>query len=403
MYRWILVVSISIWHCSFVAAYSFNTSDLIPTDEFCARLREQNSAVNGVLIQFEVEHYFGKSSNAPPPNGPLPTHFISHTANQAICLDEKFRLERVYLKAVESLIDLIGDNEIVTWNGAEARSVYYDAEEEFRDTLGIDATPPIGHYGEQYLSWLGWWVLQNPVRMSYCDLLCGNEVKGPVLMKDGRTRWIAPFPGSDRTYVLMYGERGLQGPELAEVELRIYEQPHEDHENLTGLQAIHRIEFDPMDPKFEFPISSSATLSQSHRRSNPDDEFWSETKITLNSCEKINITPSTFKEEVGIGAAVSDSRYRIGYVLGDTMINLDGRILDTHEPTKGDVGHNLEWWVEHGTLSTPTDPKVVKTASVTTDIEEENKRSSQGLWPPLLLTLSLGVIAAIVVFGRRQK
>ena len=374
----------------------------ITTEDLCQALCAQQEALDGLLLRFDVEHFYGAGTAMPPPEGPRSEHFSFLSRNTALVAGAKYRLEKVYVKTTESLQGLVGDYSLYTWDGVVSRSIRRDADERIPESLLLDAAPPRSQYDDLYLSWLGWWVLQSSKRLSYCDLICYKRVTDPELMEDGRTRWVLPLLGGPATYVLMYGRQGENGVELSEVELRAYTEPHLDHQDDSGLTVSSRIQFDPIDAESECPIATSARMVQSHRRENPSDEFWFLTRISLRSAEQIVTTPLTFREPVGSGAAVADSRYRISYVIGSTVLNLDGRVIDTHEPLHGEVGHKLEWWVENARFSPLFDPTTKESARESPATERGDREWSGSVRHPVLLVVCIVVAAAILIMGRKS-
>ncbi|MGH2549226.1 MAG: DUF1573 domain-containing protein, partial [Thermomicrobiales bacterium] len=90
---------------------------------------------------------------------------------------------------------------------------------------------------------------------------------------------------------------------------------------------------------------------------------WGYTRITLQSVAHDVPVDQLLDVSPHPQASIADERYRLGYDLGARTIFVDGRILNTHEPLHGDIGDQLEWWVEHGTWAAPEVAEVKETVA----------------------------------------
>jgi len=105
-------------------------------------------------------------------------------------------------------------------------------------------------------------------------------------------------------------------------------------------------------------LPRSARILHQHCRKNPVDGFWGASDVQLISTAKVEHDDAAFLAPLDDNAIVGDSRLNIAYHLGSTHINIDGRLLETQEPLKGDVGAKLSWWIAHGHFIDTTPPRV---------------------------------------------
>lgn len=365
--------------CSWPGAAFGHHDDVVSTQHLVESLLDQQEALDGLTLHFVERHWYGSGDRNAPNGGPLPEHRVYVAECKYVCMGRKYRLERTYTEVHDNLSSRQDDREIMIWNGAEARTIQEYRPEGDR-SVQIDLAPPFYHRMQPHLSWLGSWVLQARDRLSYQDLLQGEGVQGPELMPDGRTRWRCPFPGLPTTRVFILAEPVDGNIELSEVEFRSYSESGFGEEDLL---VLHRLAFGQVREELG-PLAHTFAFTQSHRRANPEDEFWSMTTIVLKSVEREETTGAKFGGGLGPGTKVVDNRYRIGYRLGRDTINMDGRLVETHEPLHGEVGHNLEWWVQHGKLGPVLDPNTGAFADL--DGEDESSRANRSR------LLSLGML-----------
>lgn len=392
--------------CSLLTTISsaHGAAGVISTEEICDYLAAQQRALKESTVHFDVAHYFGRGSRVPPKGGPRPEHLVYSAICSTILHGDNYRLQKTYTATNANLRALLGADEIMTWDGAEARSVKRYPDESSAELFQIDAKPPKTHYMELYLTWQGWWVLQFPERLSYADLLHSDGVVGPELLPDERTRWRCPFQDVPITEmeIVIVAKRVKGEIELSEVELRFYKDPTKGKDD-ENLRVSHRVTFGTTRKDSGQLLPSTATLIQSHRRENPADEFWMVTEVALRSVERSkSITDQTFREPIGPVATVVDSRLRIAYRIGEKALNLDGRLLETHEPVHGDVGANLEWWVAHGKLAPLRDPETGRFVTEQGDPEGMQRKRGSSLWRPGVIIASV-VIAFIILRSRRSS
>jgi len=345
----------------FVASFSsVHAADgIIQTDELRKSLHEQHASLQNVQVELVQSHYVGHGTAVMPERGPQQTDLVYRTRHTATVSHERYRLETEFLES--ALVHQVGMRTVATWDGVEARTLTVDgplAETPGKEFLKLDvdfhARPTMAHYAESYLSLLGWSVLQHPGMMSYADWLDVDGVTGPELMSDGTSRWVCPMPGSnDRSEVVLIASRAQGRIALVRAELNIYKNGHQGDRDRVLIQP-HVVKFGPLQEIDGAIIPSEITVYQQQFHSiagHDAEDVWGFDKVTVIGAKKIrNPEKSHFRIAVGINQTIIDSRYRIVYEHGKTSVNLDGRLLSVSEPLRGDVGANLEWWVEHGTL-----------------------------------------------------
>jgi hypothetical protein len=368
-----------VWCCLFAANLVWAPGPTDPTDQEPMRdapsvittqamlgfLDAMLDAQEAQQLTFEATHYYGTGSDLPPAGASLEEYLAIEYRYSAIKQANKYRMERTYIRSHDNLNQLKNHHEIQTFNGAQARSV--TRVPEALDNILITLDPPNPHRMVGHFSWLGYYVFQlemsRTVMHTYASLLRDGLFVGPELAADGTTRWRCLIHPHTDCEVVIYGSSEGGRISISAAEFWIYTEstvatqiPLEfgDHVRAQNTVAFQRT---GQDPDRLLP-EAARFAAQYWFRSDEQEDFWGICDLHLLEVVPASIDPATFLEPIGDAEAViNDARYGISYTLGTSTINLDGRLVTTHEPLHGDVGARLEWWIEHATLGPVIDPE----------------------------------------------
>lgn len=324
-------------------------ADDLTTDELVAHLKAVEANIDrGMTTTVRTSEFYGKGRDAPAP-GDLenPECFVQETTVETTLFRHNCRFERSYDRTNPNLESLQGNREIRMWDGEQAR-LFLIA----KDSLGrlhqggdIASEPHVGLILGSHWSFHGRWVLQSKDGYRFSDLFAGREVIGPVRLANGNSQWRIPLRDKYMEYIVE-AARVETDVRLVAVEDQHYswEVGHEYERLLCG----SRIEFSGDGGGLLFGDKSTTTMR--HYRAKPEEAFWGVGVVELVSIRALDQPPPPGHFRVGfpMGAEVSDSRFNFAYTVGGDHINVDGRILVTHEPVHGEVGENLAMWVQRG-------------------------------------------------------
>jgi hypothetical protein len=222
-------------------------------------------------------------------------------------------------------------------------------EEHYLISLGAEdhrvSTGPLDLYG--------WWVF-GQTREGYADhLRTADGEPRSTTRADGTTEWSFFLRDSQRhTVIHLRANRGNSGEILLTYAcMSVYRTP--DNSTDDNLRLRYSVEFSDHreSPALGVVIPHAAQCTWIFSSDTPTNHYWTVNRLHVVSIEPEAELASLFHPLPSPIAQVGDSRYRLGYKLGDDVINVDGRRLRTHEPLHGDVGERLEWWIEHGEFS----------------------------------------------------
>ncbi|MCI0630092.1 MAG: hypothetical protein L0Y44_05490 [Phycisphaerales bacterium] len=314
----------------------------ITTDEMCESLEKDLADLDGKLVRFRMS-YASETGLPEPPIETLDAGKVNLMFDcRSIMKDagKKYRVEQTYVKAAGEVAEFVGRTDIDTWDGAQARTGTFTADD--RGLAGaIDAAPGMNAYMEGHLTWQGWWVLQHKKGWTFTDLLRSVRCEGPKLLVDGTTEWIYHYEESPLMEASIIAHRIDGRPRLRKVEVR-------GHSEKDGQKKLAVSATTIWDNDWTQGLARSAKTLWRHFREKAEDEFWQLCRLELVSIEPAPLGEHTFRLAFKPGMSIADTRYRIGYTLGDTKLNLDGRLVRTAKPMEGDVGDNLEQWVREG-------------------------------------------------------
>jgi len=341
------------WGTFLVASGSVQTT---PSDDLCDLARDRAEAVSGKTIEFDVAEYSGI--------GELPQaayeEFLTKRTEYAafIAPDGRFWLRTTCLFRSSRLGGGAGSSETMVWNGVDFRSLGESSDQKSYGAT-IYSTPSRLLSHRQCLSWLGWWMFQLPSRVTLSDLAC-RASKSVPRVDGGVNTWECPFPewdgvvfscsvDSDKGTIRSYAIDGFGEVEIG-TEVR----------RTLRASVVVKLGDDLVSP--ELPLPRTARIEHHHL----EQGRWGLREVTYRAHS--HGPPSEHWNELRFptGTLVSDQRYRLAYELGDNRLNIDGRLLITPDPLKGDVGNELPLWVNRGqfvelggtpTLATPS-PKL---------------------------------------------
>lgn len=371
-----------------------NTAGLISTDEMKAMLSEQLQAMDGLTLHFQQTQYTGFGATAPPVSGPAQEHFLLRTNWEAVFQSDKYRQQSRVAETGESFSGSTDRIQIMTWDGQQARIKIHDPEGPLTHSGQIDPAPTRSLFIEPHMSWQGWWIYQSTQRTSYLDLLSSDELAGPERLADGTTRWHLPYGGSRQLMIELIARRVGDRIELAESTLRGYHEVQWVEGD--DPRVVMKIRFGPIRHERGEPLASSAIITTHHLEDEPSKQLWGYTEVKLDHVEHIAPMDGAFRVKFDPAATISDARYRIAYTLGESMLNLDGRILSTAEPLHGEVGENLTWWLKNGAFVSEAGNQESDSQAVRADIKPGSWNRG---WTMLIIT---GILVLIIFVAKRS-
>lgn len=240
-----------------------------------------------------------------------------------------------------------------TWNGEKAMniSVGWDPQRPEKQRGGIANLPQNGLALLRHWAWTGWWVFERPFHTGIVDLIEQGDVMPPVLTNDERTRWIirSKYP-MDQTELVIEASRASDGSVCLR---RVVQQSYRsreayEHREESQLMVVSTIEYSTEPAGVTASLPASATLHIQHIRPQSSESSWAKAHITVRDARPVNIDDSTFILSFAADAIVADERYAIAYALGSNEMEVEGRLFQTELPLHGDVGDNIEWWMNRG-------------------------------------------------------
>ena len=156
------------------------------------------------------------------------------------------------------------------------------------------------------------------------------------------------------------------------------------------------VRFGPIRPERGEPLASSAIITTHHLEDDPSKQLWGYTEVKLDHVERTPLTDGAFRVQFDPAATISDARYRIAYTLGESMLNLDGRILSTAEPLHGEVGENLTWWLKNGAFVSDAEDQEPDSQAIRADIKPGSWNRG---WTMLIIT---GILVLIIFVAKRS-
>jgi len=271
------------------------------------------------------------------------------------------RIEKTILSACDSLSTSIGVSEVITSNGAQNRSVVRKDGSENVHISGPDISEPI-HFVNY---WTGWNIVGPGT--TYASILSnGHWVSEPLLADHAVTVWrcvpIEHQPFIELQLEATRDESGL--PRLSTVKHIVYQSDIDARINDVSTLKDHVVSratvvFSNERLELESGVPSGAVVTSIYAIQSGVNGFWARAEIECLEGRRIAPTEEMFLETPSTPSAViGDERLRIGYRLGSTTLNLDGRILTTHKPIDEEVSGRLEWWVSKGVLGVVPDPRL---------------------------------------------
>ncbi|MGI9013796.1 MAG: hypothetical protein ACR2GY_06040 [Phycisphaerales bacterium] len=323
---------------------------LVSTDELREFAQASLDALTGAEVSFTTAYYSGNDPEVPEDavserNCTLITDWTSYWDGS------RFRLSRVY-SWIHPESQMQGDTRtVMTWNGLVAMIAVTSTDGEAGASATISAEILPSHWAIPALTWQGWSMFQYPHRLTILDLLDAGVLEGPAFdVADQTTRWTTSLPtptpnGKDeQAESAIIAERNQHGVRVVRVEISIFDRPRGDADR--RLVSTSWINFG--DPSSQMGNLLAETAEIGVRLVVGRRPGWGIEIVELGDIRKIDAADVEFRSPLVAPMKVSDSRYNIGYELGTTHLNMNGRLFITDEPLTGDVGENLRRWLEHG-------------------------------------------------------
>jgi hypothetical protein len=336
-------------------------SQVVSREEALQYLRAVGAAQQDIEIEFAVTQFYGEGQADPPESLDLESR-VQRLRVRQICSGQKYRIVNEFVETHENLRALLGQVHIMTWNGTEARLTVRGAHsrDPNQQSARIDNQPSRDVRDLPSVTATGMWVFQASERTTFADLLAKAEPLGPpIVTAEGDTEWTlnSPLLGYSVIRIAIGREpdglmlrRATQESYMSEEAWKLAIQSASDASikrgAAEGLILASKIVFGRTRDA-RTGLSDSALLTVHHHRKDPSDAFWGASEVRIIATRKPD-EPTVFLAAFDADAIIGDSRLNIAYQLGSDSINVDGRLLLTHEPVKGDVAAHLSWWIERG-------------------------------------------------------
>lgn len=368
--------------CALGMEVAANPQELTARDVLGA-LERSRQTIGRRQLEFEIVEYYAKGADRPLSLKP-PASQALYRQDATLLIDgERYRATATFVETSDQMAAALGQTEVRTWDGTQARSLTSTTEGVVSG--GIANFRTASYQKLPHFSWFG--IPIDGELTTFVELLGMEAMKGPLPIDGGDVEWRGTF--FDHTVTLRAGMADDQ-VYVKSVLLRYFVPAEPDR-----LLVAYEIYFDPPDP--HIGLARSVSVVKRHPRQNPADSFWFLLKMQVTDARPVQIGHDTFRPQFATDTTVQDGRYVIAYTVGGQDLNLDGRLLSTHEPLHGDVGANLEWWIEHGELMpTGAGDDVSKGARV---IAADNEANHSGYW----FFGATIVLAILVVIGVRRK
>ena len=142
-------------------------------------------------------------------------------------------------------------------------------------------------------------------------------------------------------------------------------------------------------------LANSAIITTHHFADDPSDQLWGYTEIKLDHVERAPLPDNHFRANFDPTSSIVDSRYSIAYTLGKSMLNLDGRILSTAQPLRGEVGENLSSWIKNGEF-------VAELENQDSDSQPIRADAKPGLWQQeWMIPIITAALIIIILLAKR--
>lgn len=323
------------------------------TQELLAYLDRVEADQQNFREEFEVTWYWAQGTAEPPKNFD-PSSFVYSQRITLLCSHERYRAEITYLDTHPNLAAMKGQFHTLTWDGVEARLTTLGAHSPNPKQQGarIDNLPP-GEFSDLPINhWCGYWVHGHGYFEGYADLLRSSEVRGPRRVGEAGEelwQWRVASKIAMHGEILLTVRRVDEQVVLHSTEFRVFK-------TAAGLESEDAREMF-LSCRVEFSgdlLSRPILLNQARytvRRWPTDGSVrsWGVCDIQLVKAETVEPKNEVFRAVFTETALVADIRYNIAYQYGTRNLNVDGRLYETHEPLRGDVGGRLQWWIEHAT------------------------------------------------------
>ena len=322
----------------------------IRTSELCELLAHQYAAMDGVALRFTIESHYGKGSPMPPDESMLgPQTLTSRHLIETLRTGDRYRIDDdfTFRTLDEGVEEFWPGRKISTWDGLEYRTLRCNLEKPDTGVLDIRLEPAPDVFAGYFMTWQGWWLLHGPDRIGFVELMGRDDLHEPELLSDGRTRWNVGPMAPD---IVILARRVPDGIELDEAHFRWYRNNEAATRDDADLTTTMIFDFGPLRKNDIATLPSSCTVRVGNWKGRgPEHDSWGFARIDLIELNTPNADASSFCEPPRPESSIIDQRYRIAYDQGSNTINVDGRILKTHQEVRGDaVGDELEFWVQRG-------------------------------------------------------
>lgn len=371
-------------------------SDLITTTEMVSWMERRNTWIQQRNLFFSHEQYWGADgSNAPT----VPdTQSLVYSANWSVSLaNDWYRYEKTFTRVTAQASDLLRAVVVQIWNGETASQLTVrkkNGGNQERKFLIIANEPISSHWEEDWLWWLGLRAPWAEKHWSYLDILKSEDVVGPLRSADGVHEWYAATP-YENVVCHLFSRRAANGAIRIDRVRIVYTLADGSPWTNVEIQYDYNESVHQNDETLHF-VPSHMHLQKSITRKEHPKEQWVVANITLASHFPNTSSASWYQTTIGDSTEVWDERHGIGYTTGNTLVNIDGRLLRTNRPLQGDVGADLGKWIHTGVFldAVPINPSL-------TDFSSKQPSIHAKIW--FHIGFIFFVFAAIFVFQAAIK
>ncbi|MGI9014266.1 MAG: hypothetical protein ACR2GY_08450 [Phycisphaerales bacterium] len=357
-------------------------SDGISTGELIDHLLAREAVVDQKAISFSYKRWRADGTSMLPP-GDFDTGAQWEMEWLSIWSDDRYRHEQLIESA--PIQEHVGAQVVYTWDGTKAMSASFNRRIPGATIVGIASEIPIEHLIHEFLSWQGRMVFQwgRDARLS---TFVRNAERLERTVDGDVTTWKLDVPERANYEVIVRAERTEDGIRLVRASLNAYTDTGPSRTLVASGTLI------PGKPSGDFGHLLPQTADFLVQFYPSEHASWALTRVELRAISDAVIDEDTFSIQLIDGMEVSDSRYRLGYVVGSNVLNIDGRVLVVNEPLQGDVGESLERWVASGQYES-------EIPVLNQESDDHNRTRAIAFWA---LAGSLSVVVIAIEIGRRR-
>lgn len=291
-------------------------------------------------VIFREFSFFHEGDNAPPDDA---SSFLWEEEVTAIFSGGRYRIDSRRVHTAFQFESTLSKTQSKAFDGIEARMFTRASDREGSYVGGaIYSQPPFNHGLAHHLTWLGTWVFQAETPMSLRELV-HTEPAHSSLRDAGVRVWEFVHP-SHNSIVEVHCALQSEVPRIVLLRERIYRNGPQGKE----LAGTCQMTFDGFLD--ETPLPQRAVMEVRHYDSEGKTLRVGLSKIELLRFEERHAESDSFSLAFPAGAAIVDERYKLGFAIGDTVLNANGTIIEVTEPLHAGSGHDLDMLLATGRI-----------------------------------------------------